>query len=128
MARRDCRGRRNSGRRGPKTPLDCNPQSRASCLCVDSLGGFSFEWHFPGCPMSLLPFEIGGTLFDVSGKALLGVFAGEEELLKFTLEAEGFGEGNFRAGDDGTLDASDGAGSFIGRAELPGVGEDVVPE
>ena len=41
--------------------------------------------------MSLLPFEIGGTLFDVSGKALLGVFAGEKELLEFAFKAEGFG-------------------------------------
>jgi hypothetical protein len=78
--------------------------------------------------MSLLPFEIGGTLFDVSGKALLRVFAGEEELLEFAFEAEGFGEGDFGAGDDGTLDAADGPGGFVGRAELAGVGEDVVPE
>src|ERR1700675_202562 len=77
---------------------------------------------------SLLPFEIGGTLFDVSGKALLGVFAREEELLEFAFEAEGFGEGNFRAGDDGALDAADGAGGFVGRTELTRVGQDVVPK
>src|SRR5260370_33201809 len=77
---------------------------------------------------NLLPFEIGGTLFDVSGKTLLGVFAGEEKLLEFAFEAEGFGEGDFHAGDDGALDSADGAGSFVGRAELAGVSGDVVPE
>src|SRR5271169_627249 len=78
--------------------------------------------------MSLLPFEIGGTLFDVSSKTLLGVFAGEEELLEFAFEAQGFGEGDFRTGDDGTLDAAYGAGGFVGRAELPRVGEYIVPK
>src|SRR5579863_4695451 len=77
---------------------------------------------------SLLPFEIGGTLFDVSGKALFGVFTGEQELLEFTLEAEGFREGDFHARDDRALDAANGAGSFVGRAELARVREDVVPK
>ena len=68
--------------------------------------------------MSLLPFEIGGTLFDVSGKTFLGVFAGEEELLEFAFEAEGFGERDFRAGDDGALNAADGAGGFVPGSEF----------
>src|SRR4029077_13188509 len=55
-------------------------------------------------------------------------FAGEEELLEFAFEAEGFGEGDFRASNDGALDSADGAGGFVGRAELARVGEDVVPE
>jgi len=42
---------------------------------------------------NLLPFEIGGTLFDVSGKTLLGVFAGEQELLEFALEARASAKG-----------------------------------
>jgi len=58
---------------------------------------------------SLLPFEIGGTLFDVSGKALLGVFAGEKELLEFAFETQGFREGDFHARNDRALDAADSA-------------------
>src|SRR5262249_38075828 len=77
---------------------------------------------------SLLPFEIGGTLFDVSSKAFLGVFAGEEKLLEFALETQGFAKGNFHPGDHGALDAAHGARGFVGRAELAGVGKDVVPE
>jgi len=49
-------------------------------------------------------------------------------LLQFALEAQGFGERNFGAGNDGALDAADGAGSLVGRAELPRIGENVLPK
>src|SRR5208282_4171682 len=58
----------------------------------------------------------------------LGILTGEEKLLEFAFEAEGFGERDFGAGNDGALDAADGARSLVGRTELPGIGEHVFPK
>ena len=72
--------------------------------------------------------EIRYAFFNVGGQAFLSIFAGEKKLLQFAFDTESFAKTNFRAGDDGAFDASDSAGGLVGRAELPGIREDIVPE
>src|SRR5215472_12387133 len=77
---------------------------------------------------ALLSFELRLPLFDVCLDAFFGIFAGEKQLLQFAFDAESLAKRNFRSSDNRTLDASDGARGFVGRAELPRVGHDVIPE
>src|SRR5437764_5527420 len=81
--------------------------------------------HFP---QGLFTFEIRHALFHVSRETFLGVFTGKKKLLQFALDAESFAETDFRAGDDGALDATLRARSFIRPAELLRIREHIVPE
>src|SRR2546426_857044 len=81
-----------------------------------------------GARLPLFPFELRLPLVHIGGQTFLGVLAGEEQLLQFALDAQRFGKGNFRSGDNGAFDASDRARSLIGRAELPRIGHHVIPE
>src|SRR5260370_37070147 len=81
-----------------------------------------------GARLSLFPFELRLPLVHIGGQTFLGILAGEEQLLQFALDAQRFGKGNFRAGDNGALDAADRARGLIGRAELPRIGHYASPE
>ncbi len=76
----------------------------------------------------LAGFEGGFAFFEVGGDAFFGVGGGEELLLEFAFEAEGFVERQLGAGDHGALDAADGGGGFIRSGEFFGVVEDLRPE
>src|SRR5712692_184556 len=75
----------------------------------------------------LLALEMGCALFDIGGQTFLGVLTGEEQLLEFTLDAQGFTKRNFRTGHYGSLDPADRARGLIGRTELLGIGHDILP-
>src|SRR6266704_2995423 len=75
----------------------------------------------------LLALEMGCALFDIGGQTFLGVLAGEEQLLEFTLDAQSFTKRNFRTGHDGSLDPADRDRGLIGRTELLGIGYDILP-
>src|SRR5713101_7687796 len=77
--------------------------------------------------MPLLSFEFGGALFDIGGESFFGVLAGKQQLLEFSLDPQGFTESHFRAGNDCALDSPDGTRGLIGRAELLGIGHNVIP-